>query len=54
MFDIVVVEQSNSSYYSANQESFHGGRGLACKDFFEGTWSGSAKILSKIGRSKTM
>ena len=54
LFDTMATEQSNSSYYSTNQESFHGGRVLPRRYFFEDTKIGSTKILSKIGRSKTM
>lgn len=55
MFHTIAAEQSNSNYYSANRESLHGGRGLPRRDLhFEGTRSGSAKILSKPGSSETM
>jgi hypothetical protein len=54
MFPTMAAEQSNSIYYSANRESLHGGRGLPRRDLFDGTRSGSAKILSKTGRSETM
>ena len=55
MFHMIATEQSNSNYYSAYLESLHGGRGLPRRDLhFEGTRSGSAKILSKPGSSETM